>query len=74
MHLLLSTDPDGLLVGGFLPYEQNFTYPMAVAVGSGQSLLAAILAARRHQMQMLREGSKATGVFAVQLGLQTQDT
>lgn len=25
MHLLLSTDPDGLLAGGFLPCEQNFT-------------------------------------------------
>lgn len=28
MHLLLSTDPEGLLVGCFLPCKQNFTYPM----------------------------------------------
>lgn len=34
MHLLLSTDPDGLLVVGFIPCEQNFTYPMVVVVGS----------------------------------------
>lgn len=47
---------------------------MAVAAGSGQSVLAAILAARHHQMQMVREGSKATRVMAVQLGLGTQDT
>lgn len=74
MHFLLSTDPDGLLIGSFLPREQHFAYLISVAAGSGQSLLAVILAARHHQMQILTEGSKATRVFAVQLGLGTQDT
>lgn len=68
MHFLLSADPDSLLIGSFLHYEQHFAYLMSVAAGSGQSLLA-----RHHQMQILREGSKATRVFAVQLGLGTQD-
>lgn len=74
MHFLLSADPDSLLIGSFLPREQHFAYLMSAAAGSGQSLLAMILAARHHQMQILREGSKATRVFAVQLGLGPQDT
>lgn len=54
MHLLLSTDPEGL-VGGFLPCKQNFTYP----TGYRQSFLPVTFAAKQLQMQMLREGSKA---------------